>query len=690
MIQSGKNVLGVYVAEGWFAGRLSNEERRHFWGDKLGVISQLILNYDDGTTGKIFTDKDWIYKTGGPVTLAEIYDGEDFDARISLNNWTEPRNATKKVWTNVHVKPLISKLRAPDGPPIRRIETVEPASVTTSGKHTHIIDFGQNLVGWLKVTVTGAAGHQITFTHAEALEHGKFTTRPLRTAKQLDRLTLSGERITWEPRFTFHGFRYVEVKNWPGKMEDLRSNITAVIIHTDMQRIGRFSSSNELLNKLHENVRWSMRGNFVGIPTDCPQRDERLGWTGDIQAFAPTASFLYDCSALLKSYLRNLALEQTSGGVPPIVSPNALPGFHAATAIWGDALVHVPYAVYLATGDKAILSVQLASMLLWLDQGVDRSARDMLWNPDGFQFGDWLDPNAPPEDAGRAMTDKNLVADAFLIASTDLVIEISRILNKPSLVSFYEAQVNWLRQAFTRRYTLGARPDIDTQTAYALALHFDLLATIPQIENATLRLRELITKSKYRIATGFAGTPIIGHALTRVNQTPLFYKMLLEKECPSWLYPVTMNATTIWERWDAMLPNGDINPGSMTSFNHYALGSVANWIHGVVGGLKIIEAGWKQFSVKPIPGGDLIWAKISLESPYGLIKCEWEIIEGLVKATIVVPPNTRAEIALPGLKGRWVGSGMHFLQAPFIGKTREQVEVDVSGMGSAVGQKILD
>lgn len=269
------------------------------------------------------------------------------------------------------------------------------------------------------------------------------------------------------------------------------------------------------------------------------------------------------------------------------------------------------------------------------------------------------DPTAPPGDAGRAMTNRTLVADSFLIASTDLFIDVCHALGEHDLASMYKDWATQLRKAFTKRWTLGSNPMLDTQTAYAMAMHFNLLPFPTQINDARTRLVDLVTKANYTVATGFAGTPIIGHALTRVAETPTFYKMLLQTQCPSWLYPLTKNATTMWERWDSMLPNGDLNTPAMTSFNHYALGSVANWMHTNIAGFQILEAGWKRFALKPVPGGDLIWAKARFESPYGVIACEWEIVDDVLTAQFVVPPNTEACVALPGMEERWVGSGFH-------------------------------
>lgn len=341
-------------------------------------------------------------------------------------------------------------------------------------------------------------------------------------------------------------------------------------------------------------------------------------------------------------------------------TPTVLKAWRDPEAIWSDALVFVPHDLYHATGDLVLLETQFASMQAWLSKGVIRDSTG-LWKADDFQLGDWLDPAAPPDDPGNSRTDPYLVADAFLIASTDLMIKICKALGKAELVLRYTNEAAELRKVFEHRYiTPSGRIVADSQTAIALAIHFNLIPTTSQQEVAASRLVQLIRKnSKFKIATGFAGTPIIGHALTKVNQTQVFYRMLYEKKCPSWLYPVTMDATTVWERWDSMLPDGSINPGEMTSFNHYALGAVADWMHKVIGGLSAVEPGWKKFNIKPVPGGDLTWAKTRFESPYGLIRSEWEIVGDELKLTFSVPPNSSALVKLPGGEEKEYGSGQY-------------------------------
>ena len=368
-----------------------------------------------------------------------------------------------------------------------------------------------------------------------------------------------------------------------------------------MERTGWFECSNPLLNQLHQNVVWGMRGNFLDVPTDCPQRDERMGWTGDIQVFAPTAAFLYDASGFLQSWLVDLALEQhKAGGAVPHVVPNILGGKGAAA--WGDAAVIVPWVLYQRYGDRGILEAQFESMCAWVDYVAEAAGDNFLWDT-GFQFGDWLDPTAPPDNPFLARTDKAIVASAYFAHSTDLVTRTAGLLGRTEEKNRYADLAEKAKTAFVREYvTPAGRLMCDAETAYALALMFDLLPTAEQRQRAGDRLAELVRDSGYHIRTGFVGTPLMCDALSSTGHYRTAYRLLAQQECPSWLYPVTMGATTIWERWDSMLPDGSINPGEMTSFNHYALGAVADWMHRTVGGLApAAPRGSRAIVVLPLP-----------------------------------------------------------------------------------------
>lgn len=514
--------------------------------------------------------------------------------------------------------------------------------------------------------------------HAEVLEpDGELSIRPLRTASATDEYTLRGDaEEEWEPRFTFHGFRYAEVDGYPGELRT--QDIRAVVCHTDMERAGWFSCSEPLLNRLHDNAVWSMRGNFLDIPTDCPQRDERLGWTGDAQIFAPAATFLYECAGLLTSWLRDLAAEQTPEGyVPPFVPYVGLPRElrelerrPMAFAAWGDAVVVVPWVIYQRLADIDVLRRQYPGMKAWVDAVADLAGENHVWDH-GFQFGDWVDPSAPPDKPWAAKTDPHLVATAYLARSAELLAETATVLGEAHDSARYRELAERVRAAFEREYASpSGRLVSDAQTAYALALRFHLVRGAERRERAGRRLAELVAMGGDRIGTGFVGTPLICDALCDVSEHDTAYRLLLQRECPSWLYPVTMGATTIWERWDSMLPDGSVNPGEMTSFNHYALGAVVDWLHRAVAGLAPDGPGYRRLLVRPTPGGGLRHAHAAHETPYGRAEAGWRRENGKLEVTVLVPPNVTARIELPRDGGGRaepveVGSGRHMFSARF-------------------------
>ncbi|KAI0158034.1 glycoside hydrolase family 78 protein [Hypoxylon sp. FL1284] len=671
LLLSGDNAIGIHVGEGWYAGRLGYDGgNRNLWGDTLGAMALLVITSTNGTQ-VIRTDETWKASTGAIVT-SEIYDGEVYNSSLEQDGWSSPGFQAPDTAKWVGIKELTSphpQLAAPDGPPISRVEEVKLQEVLTSPSGKTILDFGQNLVGWLRLRVAGPEGSTIKLVHAEVLENGELATRPLRTATQTDHLILSGQGVqTWEPTFTYHGFRYVQVENWPTDDTPLDENaVTAVVIHTDMEETGSFECSDPLINKLHMNVRWSMKGNFMSIPTDCPQRDERLGWTGDAHAFSPTANFLYDTSGLWRGWLKDFQSEQVEGA-PPLVIPSVpAAGPISPNAIWGDAIVADPWNAYQSYADLEALRDQYTGAKAWLDSGIPRS-EDGLWNRSYFQLGDWLDPLAPADDPGKATTSPSYVADAYLVYVAGLVAQMASVLGIDEDKSRYQGEAADLKAAF-RESWMNSDGIVanETQTGLTLPLYFDLFEDDDQAAAAACRLQDIIVANKYLVGTGFAGTHLLGLTLTKYNLTDTFYQMLLQTTVPSWLYQVKMNATTTWERWDSLLADGSLNPGEMTSFNHYAVGSMANWIHQVVGGLAPAEPGWKTVRVSAVPGGNITWAKASYLSPHGKISTQWEVDEAGFHLTVDVPPNVNADVTMPGSgETQRVGSGTHeFSDATF-------------------------
>jgi len=449
------------------------------------------------------------------------------------------------------------------------------------------------------------------------------------------------------------------VDGWPGELraDDLR----AVVCHSDLERTGWFECSDPLLNRLHENVVWGMRGNFLHLPTDCPQRDERLGWTGDIQVFSPTAAYLYDSAGFLTSWLRDLAVEQAdAGGVVPFVVPSVLRGPAAPAAAWGDAATVVPEVVHERSGDRQVLADQYDSMAAHVRRVESKLSPTGLWDT-GFQFGDWLDPTAPPDRPQDAATDPDVVASAHLFRSADIVARTARLLGRAEVADHYAAAAERVRQAFLAEYvTPSGRVLSDSQTAYAMVLVYGIV-TDPEVRQVMgHRLAELVRAAGYRVGTGFVGTPIVPDALTGAGHLDVAGRLLLQTENPSWLYPVTMGATTVWERWDSMLEDGSVNLGEMTSFNHYAFGAIADWMHRVVAGLAPAAPGYRRMVVAPRPLDGLEWARTEHETPYGRAAVGWERQAGTVAVTAVVPAGVTAVVRLPYQDDEQeVGSGEH-------------------------------
>jgi alpha-L-rhamnosidase len=616
-----QNTLEVLLGNGWYRGRLGWSGSRSLYGPRLGLIVQLEVTFADRHRQVIATDDQWRARPSD-TTENDLYDGQTIDARR--------RDTTGGTSTVEAIDFDLSRLTPYLGPPVRRHEALRPVRIWQSPTGRTLVDFGQNLVGWLRLRAKGERGTTVTMRHAEVLEHEELGVRPLRTAVATDRFVLSGNDDEFEPTLTFHGFRYAEVEGYPGELT--ADDIEAVVVHSDLRRTGWFECSDDLLNQLHRNVVWSLRGNFLDIPTDCPQRDERLGWTGDLAVFVPTAAFLYDIQSFLQDWLLDLwAEQQAADGVVPFVVPDILKfgegreGIGGTpTAVWSDVAVWAPWALWQSSGDAAVLEQCYPSMAAHVRKAAAMLSPTGLWD-NGFQFGDWLDPDAPPDAPWKAKADRRLVAQMCLYRSTIMTAEAAHLTGHADEAEELEELATRLRDAFQTHYLQDdGRLRSDAVTAYALAITFGLLDPGTQ-DLAGERLAELVAENGYRIATGFAGTPFVTDALTTTGHVDVAYRLLLEQGCPSWLYPVTMGATTIWERWDSMLSDGSINPGEMTSFNHYALGAVADWMHRTIGGLAPLEPGYRRVRIAPRPGGGLTWAKTNLDSRHGRIHVSWRL-----------------------------------------------------------------
>ena len=653
--------IRLLVGNGWHRGRLGFHGNRQLYGERAGAFAQLEVEHADGRTEVVGTDTSW--EVGASAILADdLYDGQTIDARRR-----EPA-----CWGQVRELQLdTALLDDADHPAIRRHESIRAQHAWTAPSGETLLDFGQNLVGWLRLTVAGRAGDTVVVRHAEVLEDGELCVRPLRTAQATDRFVLSGGVDVFEPTFTTHGFRYAGITGWPGELTV--DDVEAVVVHTEQERTGHFSCSDERLERLHRNAVWTWRGNSVGVPTDCPQRDERLGWTGDLTVFAPSAAFLFDVRPFLTQWLVDVALEQAhADGRVPLVAPDCLklepppeglPPMDAS-AIWADAAVWVPWTLWEAYGDDAVLRDQWPSMLSHVERVPDRLLSERgLWEG-GFQFGDWLDPTAPADQPGLSRADTGVVATAVFHRSVVLAARTAAVLGLPDEERALRALADDVRAAFLEHYVdAEGRVHSDCPTAYALALQLGLLDDDPRRRRAGDRLAELVRAEGHHIGTGFAGTAFVLDALADTGYLDDAYALLLQTSCPSWLYPVTMGATTVWERWDSMLPDGSVNPGSMTSFNHYALGSVADFLHRVVGGLSPVEPGYRRFRVAPRPGGGLTYAAARLETSYGRVGVSWTATDGdLASVTVEVPDGCTAEVDLGEGRTTELGVGVHTLE----------------------------
>ena len=669
-LAEGSNEIRAWLADGWYRGKLGfNGGRWNNYGTDLSVLVQLELTRIDGTVSVVDLSDSWDY-IEAPITSVGLYEGEEHDARRDIP-WSAAGSpdAASLEWrpaTRLPRAQFTAALVAPTGPPVRAIEELEPIAVYRRPSGGLRFDFGQNISGKLAITATAAAGHTVVLRHAEVLENDELASRPLRGAPSIDRYTFAGTPggESWTPRFTFHGFRYAEIDNWPG--DYVEGSVRAVVVHSDMQRTGHFETSNPTLDKFHENVVWSMRDNFLDLPTDCPQRDERLGWTGDIQVFGPAAAFLYKSTGTLLSWMQDVAAEQGADGAVPNFVPWIECGFPPESAAgWGDVAVFLPWTLYERTGDREILATQFESMRRWVDHVAALTRGTGLWNK-GFQLGDWLDPAAPPERPDDSRTDRYLVATAYHARSAHLLALAAGVLGKEKERLAYERIATRARAAFQSEFVSpNGRLVSDTETALSLALVFELLDTDEQRRVAGERLVSLVEDSGYVIRTGFIGTPLICDALAMVGATDVAYHLLLQTKNPSWLYAVTMGATTVWERWDSMLPDGSINPGEMTSFNHYSLGAVVDFMHRRIAGLDFAAPGYRRVRVDPRPGGGLEHAAARLETPFGEVAVSWRRAGQNLRLSVEVPNGVEADVVVPGEREpRVFGPGSHVVTWP--------------------------
>lgn len=653
-LQNGVNAVGASLGAGWYKGKMGFVGLRNHYGTQTAFAMQLIVRYEDGSEELIITDTSW-KGSDSPVVFAEIYDGEAYDATLEQAGWDQPgfdADGWQPVTTIANDRSVLAVQEAAG---VQEMEELSVKSLFTTPGGDLCLDFGQNLSGWIHFKATGRKGDRVELNCFETLDaQGNAYFANLRDAKE----TLSyvfghdGE-IEYHPSFTFQGFRYARIAAWPGQPKP--ENFTARVVYSNMESTGTFTCSNEDLNQLNRNVTWSLKGNFVDIPTDCPQRNERLGWTGDAQIFARTACYLMNTYTFFAKWLVDVAVDQTpEGGVPHVVPDNLSgksdedwllrQGTHSAAA-WADVAVIMPWAMYQNFGDRRIIHRQYDSMKHWINFMRDH-ANDYIWNYK-LQFGDWVALDAEPGSYFGA-TPNDLTCTAYFAYSTGLFAKMARIIGKVEDAHEYEALSakvvdKYHRTFFDDQGHLTAQ----TQTAHIVSLFFNLVPDRfrEQTVNGLLRL---LAKANGHLVTGFVGTPYFCHALSQNGRTAEAFDLLLKDDFPSWLYQVKMGATTIWEHWDGIRPDGTMWSPDMNSFNHYAYGAVDEWIFRVLGGLETDEEkpGFKHAVIHPHIGGGLDFAKTAYRSVYGWVATDWKVLAKLVELNVTIPANTTAIILL--------------------------------------------
>ncbi|MGG4033241.1 glycoside hydrolase family 78 protein [Paenibacillus cisolokensis] len=644
----GKHAIGIGVGNGWYKGNLAWSDRRNIYGDRSAALLQLHLVYADGSEEMIVTDSEW-RAAPSAVLMSEIYHGETYDASLEQPGWCLPDFDDSSWLAAETVEFDKSRLTAQYNEPVRPIETIKPIALLRTPAGETVLDMGQNMVGWIRFTVRAEAGREMRLQHAEVLDaEGNFYTENLRNAKQtITYRAKGGETETYEPHYTFQGFRYVKLEGFPEPVEP--EQFTGVVIHSDMTPTGRFACSEPLVNQLHHNILWGLKGNFVDVPTDCPQRDERLGWTGDAQMFARTATYLMNVAPFFGKWLQDLAADQLEDGGVPFVIPNVLSEKEHSSSAWGDAAVIIPWTLYLVYGDKRILERQYDSMTAWIQYIRKQSGDEALWNT-GFHFGDWLALDSKPGSYFGA-TDNDFIATAFYAYSVSLLRDAAIALGKTADAEELRALHERIVAAFRREFvTPAGRLAVPTQTAHVLALTFGLVEGDDR-KRIGERLAKLVEDAGH-LTTGFVGTPYLNHALSTAGHHEIASRLLLRTEYPSWLYQVTKGATTVWEHWDGIREDGTFWSKDMNSFNHYAYGSIGDWLYRVVAGIDTDPSapGYKRIVLRPQPVAGLTWADGAFDSMYGEIRCAWKLPDkpdGEIEVTVTVPPNTTATLTLP-------------------------------------------
>ena len=680
LLRKGANAFGAVLGDGWFAGNLAWGGNRCTGGKNLALLAQLEVELADGSSFTLLTDESWKYTEKGPIRSSDYYHGELYDARLELGAWTEPGYKAAG-WKKVKVippGPFAIGPRPNNG--IQRQQTLTPVKLTEPTPGAYVFDLAQNMVGHVAVRFHAKAGAKFTMRYAEMLNaDGTLYTTNYRAAKSTDYYVCRGSTKDdceiYESHFTFHGFRYVELT---GDFEEppVCEDVCGVVLHTTMTRTGQFECSDALANQLYSNLNWGQVGNYLDVPTDCPQRDERLGWTGDAQVFVRTGAYNRDVAAFFTKWQRDLVDSQHANGAFTDVAPDMLSEGNAGHCAWGDAGVICPWTMYLMYGDTGILREHYGAMARWLDYWASVSTPAGLVRYRGvWHYGDWLSVDCPVDEngnpyCGNAPTPSDLISTAYYARCARIMADVARILGRAADAKKFAALFAKVRKAYQAEFvTPTGRVAGDTQTAYLLTLGFDLVTDKALVAHMLDRLAFLIESRRNTLTTGFVGTPLICPVLSRFGRSDLAYTLFHQTEYPSWNYTILQGATTMWERWNSYTKKHGFGDAGMNSFNHYAYGAIGEWMYATVAGLEVDPAkpGFKHAILQPTPGGKLTHASGSLLTRYGTLSCAWRIDGGSLVTEVVVPPNTTATLRLPGRPARELAAGAYTFKTPYKG-----------------------
>ncbi|WP_405607420.1 family 78 glycoside hydrolase catalytic domain [Streptomyces sp. NBC_00076] len=644
LLKAGDNAIGASLADGWWAGKVGLGWARQY-GDTPALVARMRITYTDGSVDWVATDGSW-KAAEGPYVKADLQDGETYDARLKPSGWSRPGFDDEKWEPAASLESRTALLVPQSDEPVRRTQVLDARKTTEPTAGTYVYDLGQNMVGVSRLKLTGSAGQTVKIRYAEVLnKNGTLYTDNFRSAKVTDRYTFAETgTVTYEPTFTQHGFRYIEITgvNEPPALSDVKG----VVWGSDLPSTGTLRTSDSVLNQLVSNISWSQRGNFLSIPTDTPARDERLGWTGDISLFAPTANYLVDTRAFLSHWMADVRNSQYAGGDLPAVVPTPQGQFGDSGVGWSDVMITVPYSVWRSYDDTRILRENYPAMQKFFQFVRDSAGPDLL-EPGRTTFftNDWLNLDDP--------TEQGILGTAYYAENARMMAEMAKALGDDTAASDYSKLSTDIRDAFTKAYVAAdGTVKGNSQTGYAMALTMNLVSDPALVEKVGEKFVAKLALTDYHLRTGFIGTPLLLPALSKIGRDDLAYKMLLHKDYPSWGYEVVNGATTVWERWNSIMPDGSFGPVDMNSFNHYAYGAVGDWMSQNIGGLSAIQPGYKRSRIAPVPGGNLTEGSGRLKTVYGLLSSKWSIHNGAFDLKVTVPVNTVAEVHVPA-KTRW-------------------------------------